>query len=215
MATSIDTRFRVTGMDCAACATKVEAATLRVGGVEAVSVSVTAGTMTVRHAPEADLAQVARKVTEVGYGASVLPGRGAAPKPEPHDHDHDHAPKSDKLAGLHGHEAEDGPWYATAKARLTLVCGLAVGLAFVASWMLPAYTFWIFTAAMLVGLLPIARRAAIGAMNGVPFTIETLMTVAAIGAVIIGASEEAAVVVILFLVGELLEGIATGRARAR
>ena len=195
MATSIDTRFRVTGMDCAACATKVEAATLRVGGVEAVSVSVTAGTMTVRHAPEADLAQVARKVTEVGYGASVLPGRGAAPKPEPHDHDHDHAPKSDKLAGLHGHEAEDGPWYATAKARLTLVCGLAVGLAFVASWMLPAYTFWIFTAAMLVGLLPIARRAAIGA-------------------VIIGASEEAAVVVILFLVGELLEGIATGRARA-
>jgi Cd2+/Zn2+-exporting ATPase len=53
-----------------------------------------------------------------------------------------------------------------------------------------------------------------GAINGAPFTIETLMTVAAVGAVIIGASEEAAVVVILFLVGELLEGIATGRARA-
>jgi len=221
MATSIDTRFRVTGMDCAACAVKVEAATRRVGGVEDVSVSVTAGTMTVRHGG-ADLTQIARKVTEVGYGASVLPGRGAVPKPEAHDHadhdhsghEHDHDPKPDKLAGLHGHEAEDGPWYATAKARLTLVCGLAVGLAFVASWVLPAYTFWIFTAAMLVGLLPIARRAVIGAMNGAPFTIETLMTVAAIGAVIIGASEEAAVVVILFLVGELLEGIATGRARA-
>jgi Cd2+/Zn2+-exporting ATPase len=226
MTTSIDTRFRVTGMDCAACATKVEAATRRVGGVEDVSVSVTAGTMTVRHTPEADLAQVARKVTEVGYGASIL--RGRAPKADPHaghdhaghdhdhDHDHDHAPKPDALEGMHGHdhELEDGPWYATAKARLTLLCGLAVALAFLASWAVPAYAFWIFTAAMLVGLLPIARRAVIGALNGAPFTIETLMTVAAIGAVIIGASEEAAVVVILFLVGELLEGIATGRARA-
>jgi len=222
MATSIDTRFRVTGMDCAACASKVEAATRRVNGVEEVSVSVTAGTMTVRHAPEADLAQVARKVTEVGYAAAILPPRSGAPKPEVHAHDdhdhdhagHDHAPKPDKLDGLHGHDLEDGPWYATRKARLTLLCGLAIAIAFVASWIFPAYGFWIFTAAMLVGLLPIAGRAVIGAINGAPFTIETLMTVAAIGAVIIGASEEAAVVVILFLVGELLEGIATGRARA-
>jgi len=219
-ASSIDTRFRVTGMDCAACAAKVEAATRRVSGVENVSVSVTAGTMTVRHAG-ADLAQIAKKVTEVGYGAAILPARGAVPTPEAHahdhaGHDHDHAPKPDKLEGLHGHDHGDegAPWYATKKARLTLLCGLAVAIAFVASWIVPAYSFWIFTAAMLVGLLPIARRAVIGALNGAPFTIETLMTVAAIGAVIIGASEEAAAVVILFLVGELLEGIATGRARA-
>ena len=194
MTTSTDTRFRVTGMDCAACAAKVEAAARRVAGVEGVSVSVTAGTMTVQHAG-ADLTQIARKVTEVGYDATPI----GPERPNPHDHAHDH---------------EDGPWYATKKARLTLLCGLAVALAFIASWVVPAWSGWIFTAAMLVGLVPIARRAAIGAINGAPFTIETLMTVAAIGAVIIGASEEAAVVVILFLVGELLEGIATGRARA-
>ena len=40
------------------------------------------------------------------------------------------------------------------------------------------------------------------------------MTIAAVGAVMIGATEEAAVVVFLFLVGELLEGVAAGRARA-
>lgn len=230
MAASTDTRFRVEGMDCAACATKVEAATRRVAGVEDVSVSVTAGTMTVRHADNADLGQISKKVSDVGYKASVMTGR--QPKPTSnvtadhgrsgHDHD-DHSagkgedPKDDdKLEGLHGHDhsLEEGPWWATRKARLTMFCGLAVGAAFVASWFLPTYNFWIFTAAMLVGLIPIARRAFMGAISGAPFTIETLMTVAAIGAVIIGASEEAAVVVILFLVGEMLEGIATGRARA-
>lgn len=227
MAASTDTRFRVEGMDCAACATKVEAATRRVAGVEDVSVSVTAGTMTVRHANNADLGQIAKKVSDVGYNASVLaerqpkPTRNAAHDHDSgHDHDHtslDEGPNDkDKLEGLHGHDhrQEEGPWWATRKARLTMFCGLAVGSAFVASWFLPTYSFLIFTAAMLVGLIPIARRAFMGAINGAPFTIETLMTVAAIGAVIIGASEEAAVVVILFLVGEMLEGIATGRARA-
>jgi Cd2+/Zn2+-exporting ATPase len=230
---NIDTRFRVEGMDCAACATKVEAATRRVTGVENVSVSVTAGTMTVRHSASTDLAQIAKKVSDVGYSASVLAGRqpakpAAAETGHDHDHDHDHGgddghdrdhddgKSKDKLAGLHGHDhsLEEGPWWATRKARLTIACGAAVAAAFVLSWMLPAHSFWIFTIAMLVGLIPIARRAFMGAINGAPFSIETLMTVAAVGAVIIGASEEATVVVILFLVGELLEGIATGRARA-
>jgi Cd2+/Zn2+-exporting ATPase len=67
---------------------------------------------------------------------------------------------------------------------------------------------------MMVGLVPIASRAWAAARAGTPFSIETLMTVAAIGAVFIDATEEAAAVVFLFLVGELLEGVAAGRARA-
>ncbi|HHV70110.1 MAG TPA: cadmium-translocating P-type ATPase, partial [Ochrobactrum intermedium] len=66
----------------------------------------------------------------------------------------------------------------------------------------------------LIGLVPIARRAYMAAINGTPFSIEMLMTIAAIGAMFIGATEEAAAVVFLFLVGELLEGVAAGKARA-
>ncbi len=40
-----------------------------------------------------------------------------------------------------------------------------------------------------------------------------LMTIAAIGALFIGAAEEAALVVFLFAVGEVLEGVAADKAR--
>jgi Cd2+/Zn2+-exporting ATPase len=67
---------------------------------------------------------------------------------------------------------------------------------------------------MLVGLIPIARRAVMATLAGTPFSIEMLMTIAAVGAVVINASGEAATVVFLFLIGELLEGVAAGKARA-
>jgi Cd2+/Zn2+-exporting ATPase len=62
--------------------------------------------------------------------------------------------------------------------------------------------------------VPFGRRAIALARAGTPFSIETLMVTAALGAAVIGAAEEAALVVLLFAVGELLEGIAAGRARA-
>ena len=139
------------------------------------------------------------------------------------DHSHRHEDRTgapgrstEAPTGTHGHDHGplDGPWWKTSKAQLTIVCALALGAAFLAGQMLPQTQPWGFIIAMFVGLIPIARRAYMGAINGSPFSIETLMTVAAIGAVIIGATEEAAVVVLLFLVGELLEGIAASRARA-
>lgn len=198
------TRFRVEGMDCAACASKVDTAARRIAGVEDVSVSVMNGTMTVRHAPGADLEEICTKVGNLGY--PTAPISGAAPK----------APEA--VAGVHMHgdhdHDDDGPWWRTRKARLTLACGGALVAAYLVGRFLPEVGHWAFLVALLVGLVPIARRAVAGAMGGSPFSIETLMSIAAIGAVIIGATEEAATVVLLFLVGELLEGVAASRARA-
>jgi Zn2+/Cd2+-exporting ATPase len=120
-----------------------------------------------------------------------------------HDHAHTHA-----------HLPDEGPWWRSQKVLLTFACGLSLGLAFALGKIVPEVEPWAFTAAMVVGLVPIAWRAAVAARAGRPFSIETLMTIAAVGAVVIGASEEAAAVVFLFLIGELLEGVAAGRARA-
>ncbi|GAB5429808.1 MAG: heavy metal translocating P-type ATPase [Devosia indica] len=97
---------------------------------------------------------------------------------------------------------------------MTASCGIALLLAYLVGRVVPDVGHWAFLVALLVGLVPIGRRAVAGAMAGSPFSIETLMSIAAVGAVIIGATEEAATVVLLFLVGEMLEGFAAGRARA-
>jgi Zn2+/Cd2+-exporting ATPase len=73
---------------------------------------------------------------------------------------------------------------------------------------------WAFIAACVIGVAPVARRAFAALQAGMPFTIEMLMTIAAIGALFIGAAEEAALVVFLFAVGEVLEGVAANKARS-
>ncbi|WP_029075683.1 heavy metal translocating P-type ATPase [Kaistia adipata] len=246
----IQDRYRITGMDCASCAQKIDTAVRRIDGVEDVSVSVSAGTMTVRRGEAVDPADPIQKiVAKLGYGIAPLAGR-AAPAPAQNDHDHDaccgghdhghgahdhdldhdhdahehshghgQAPAVAATAAppldLHGHDVgeDDGAWWQTKKARLTLAAGAAIVAAFLVAYVVPEIRATTFAVAMLVGLIPIARRAFMAARYGTPFSIETLMTIAAIGAVIIGAAEEAAMVVFLFLIGELLEGVAARRAR--
>lgn len=226
-----EARYRVEGMDCASCATKIDTAVRRLSGVEDVSVSVAAGTMSVRFADENDLAtSIVTKVGKLGYRLHPLAAGHAQEKKSAghvcsgHDHDHgDH--NHDHHAELkegnvsvevqaHDHGPTSGPWWRTGKGKLTVASGLALIIAYGIGKLAPATESWIFTLAMLVGLLPIARRAFVAATLGTPFSIEMLMTIAAVGAVFIGATEEAATVVLLFLIGELLEGVAAGKARA-
>lgn len=70
-----------------------------------------------------------------------------------------------------------------------------------------------FILSTLFGLYPIARKSLRLMRTGSPFAIETLMTVAAIGAIFIQATEEAAMVILLFMLGEMLESYSAGRAR--
>lgn len=216
-------RYRVEGMDCAGCARKIDTAVRRVKGVDEVNVSVAAGSMTVRHNgnPAADHA-IAKQVRKLGYRLSpVAGGTREAATPDTccagrtGAGDNDDAKRGGQVqpTGLAPVVAGDA-WWKQPQARLAIFCGLALGAAFGLARFFPVLDVYLFGGAMLIGLVPVARRAFAAATTGTPFSIEMLMTIAAVGAVIIGATEEAAVVVFLFLVGELLEGVAAGRARA-
>jgi Cd2+/Zn2+-exporting ATPase len=203
-ALTAQSRYRVSGMDCASCAAKIETAVRRIEGVEDVSVSVAGGSLTVTHSDVVPKDAIVRQVSRLGYGVRPAEDDGESRPEQRH---------SGSLH-LHGEEGTGGPWWRSKRALLTIACGAALATAYAIGKLVPTAEHWAFLAALLVGLAPIARRAAMAALAGTPFSIETLMTIAAVGAVLIGATEEAATVVLLFLVGELLEGVAAGRARA-
>lgn len=225
---SLQAQYRVSGMDCASCATKIDTAVRRMPGVEDVAVSVTAGTMTVLHDASSDLGAIEKKVAGLGYEVAPFASNVPATKADAfcnHDPDHsrhkrgsedDHRHGAKNVEERHGHDHGPvvGSWWQSKKGMLTIACGVALLAAFVVGKLTPAIAPYAYIAAMLVGLIPIAHRAIAAALAGTPFSIEMLMTIAAVGAVIINAGEEAATVVFLFLVGELLEGIAAGKARA-
>ncbi|SFP84833.1 heavy metal translocating P-type ATPase [Tranquillimonas alkanivorans] len=218
--------WRVTGMDCGACAGKVRGAVERLPGVEEVDVALMAERLRLtlddsRTPPD----RVEKAVRAIGFGIS---SKGAAPEkpkggfilpdgafPAPGAASADRQPPDEEPLQQSRHQEDATPaWYDTSKGRLLLGTGVLLA----AAWAVHL-TFseeiaqWAFVLATLIGLVPIARRAFAMARVGMPFTIEMLMTIAAGGALVIGAAEEAALVVFLFAVGEMLEGLAANNAR--
>ena len=171
----------VDGMDCAACARKVENAVKQIADVQRVQVLFTTEKLLVT--AERDVRDdVEKAVKAAGYTLR----NSATP-----------APKTSSLS-----------------ENLPLI-GLIVMMAL--SWGLEQFNHpfgnMAFIATTLVGLWPIARQAVRLMRSGNWFAIETLMSVAAIGALFIGATAEAAMVLLLFLIGERLESYAASRAR--
>jgi Zn2+/Cd2+-exporting ATPase len=230
----------VTGMDCASCAVKIRTAVERLPGVSDVNVAVMAEKLTLRLEPgTTPRDKIEAAVVKLGFGigatkaakakAFVLPP-AKIETPAHDDHDdhagHDHPPaKTNVMTADEGHGApghlHDDPadrgkaWFQTGKGRLVIGTGLLLAAAWAVKLLASEdIANWAFIAACVIGVAPVARRAFAALQAGMPFTIEMLMTIAAVGALFIGAAEEAALVVFLFAVGEVLEGVAANKARS-
>jgi len=194
-------------MDCAACAVKIETAVNRLDHVTDVAVSASSGTATIVVDDLRVGETVISQIAALGYEAHLIEKEGVQPASgiETGVESGDHLKTNFELG--------NSPWWQSRRGLLTISCGTALACAYLLGKLFPTSEPWVFLGALGIGLIPIARRAVAAARFGSPFSIETLMTIAAVGAVLIGAAEEAAAVVFLFLVGELLEGVASGRAR--
>jgi Zn2+/Cd2+-exporting ATPase len=232
--TAID--WTISGMDCASCASKIKDAVARLPGVSGVEVGLMSERLRLTlDESQTDRDKVEKVVTSLGYGigprtaakkAFVMPGDTAGKDHDDHD-GHDHGTKESATGatgareddhGSPGHVHDDPAdrgkrWYQSGKGKLVIFTGLLLASAWIVEELEPQIGKWAFVAACLIGVAPVARRAFAALRMGQPFTIESLMTVAAIGALFIDAAEEAALVVFLFAVGEVLEGVAAGKAR--
>lgn len=193
-ASSATLEYFVENMDCATCVRKVEGMVSQLPGAAEVRASFSRQTLQLT----LDETQTSRSTLEgnmkaMGYAPSPL----VAPGPE---------------AELH--LARSRPWYASGQGRLVLGSGVLLALAFLFSFIEPGYSLYGYVAATLLGTWPLLKKAVASARFGDPFSINMLVSLAALGAVMIGQAAEGAVVVFFFAVGELLEGVAAGKARA-
>ncbi|PNY79942.1 cadmium-translocating P-type ATPase [Deinococcus koreensis] len=220
-------------MDCASCVQKVERMVERLPGTAAVKTSFTRQTLHL----ELDEAQTPRQTLErhlrsLGYVPTLQAGT-AAPFPQApaqqdhaqpshagHDHaGHDHPapsadPQGDHAGHVHAALPAGQPWYASGQGRLVITSGVLLAMAWLFGRVEPTLSGPAYVAATALGVWPLMRRAVASARLGDPFSINMLVSLAALGALMIGQAAEGAVVVFLFAVGELLEGVAAGRARA-
>ena len=113
-----------------------------------------------------------------------------------------------------GQELDEKAWWQTRNGRLVVISAAVFLVAFLISLVNHDLGRYAYIAATLVNLYPVATRAWAGVQYGNPLGINTLATIAALGALGIGEVAEAAVVLVLFNIGELMESIAAGKARS-
>lgn len=182
--------WKVSGMDCPACARTIETAVNKITGVNSVKVQFSTEKLLVNATTDIS-PQVQQAVTDAGFTLQSLNSPSASAQAAP----------------------EKNPSFLQEYAPLLVLVALMA-----VSWALskasPRLGEIAFVATTLVGLWPVLRQAIRSTRSGSPFTIETLMSVAALGALFIGATAEAAMVLLLFMIGERLEGFAANRARS-
>ncbi|WP_320545434.1 zinc/cadmium/mercury/lead-transporting ATPase [Aeromonas veronii] len=188
--------WQVLGMDCPSCARKIETAVSRVSGVQQARVLFATEKLVVDLAPGLSPDPVTAAVLAAGF---QLKGESA-----------------DKQAAGREQASQQplqGNLFGNFLGKYWQPLSLA-GLMLVAALLPKELGQPLFTLATLWGLWPISRKAWALTKSGSAFAIETLMTVAAVGALFLGETAEAAMVLLLFMLGEHLEAYAAGRARA-
>jgi Cd2+/Zn2+-exporting ATPase len=201
-----EVQYSIQGMDCADCALSLERSLAQIKGVEQVSVNYTTGLLDARG--DFDPQDLIRRVEALGYRAESPASSGeilhagttfttrAAPQ----------------LPGFLGY------LYYTPQTRLALLGGLLLLISIPFSLVPNSPPFYVVKtvlqvlAAVIAGF-PIANRGVRALIIGRQITIDLLMSIATVGALLIGETGEAATVVLLFAIGEALEGYTAERAR--
>lgn len=181
--------WKVNGMDCPSCARKIETAVNRVEGVLEAKVLFATEKLVIKSDSSGVAQLVEQTILDTGFTYA-----------NPAESNQQEKPKG---------------WKAVIKQNSQVIAiASAMAIAAALKPAFPQFSEWLFFITCLAGLYPIGKKAISLARSGTPFAIETLMSVAAIGALYLGETVEAAMVLLLFLIGEQLEAFAASRARS-
>ncbi len=193
--------FKITGMDCAGCARTIENGVSKLDGIELCELSFTSETLRVAGSTSAE--SIVGRVRALGFDIQ-----------EPADDENDLAAKPIQ-APLNFLQF----MWSRRDTRLALLATLLILPGLILHEFLPGLGFenplldLASVAALFLAGYPVALSAWRALSINREININVLMTIAAIGALIIGEYTEAGVVMVLFVIGEALEGFTAERAR--
>lgn len=198
MSANMEQTFQIKGMDCASCARTVESGVAKLTGVAQCELNFTTEILRVQGDVRAE--DIVRRVQELGYEVGkeeAVVGETAVSSPQSFfqymgsRHDTRMALLATLLVlpGLIFHELLPGLGLESPLIDITSVL------------------------AMLIAGYPVVQSAYRAVRFNREININVLMSIAAVGAVLIGAYTEAAVVMVLFVIGEAMEGYTAERAR--
>ena len=192
-------RAKLAGMDCGSCALTIEDGLRKVPGVRRVAVDFTTETLEVEGT--ASRVQLEHRLRQLGY-------RFKESNPGTHTAAATAAGGSRFLEFL----------WASVPLRVAVVATSVVALALIAhSLFSTTATSWLVRGVLGLTVLVVGAPIFAKGMRALVFsgrvTIELLMTLASLGAVLIGELGEAATVIVLFTFGEGLESFSAARAR--
>ncbi len=206
MATQVEqVKYQVEGMDCANCALTLERSLAQIPGLEQVEVNFS--TAALNATGHFDPQAVISRVEALGYHV-VEPGSSSqAARPV-------ERVVGDGPLGFFRYLLNSRNTALAIGAALLLVAALGIHVLLPGWPLTKPLQFFLEVAAALLAGTPIALRGARALWVGRQITIDFLMTIAAVGALLIGETGEAATVIMLFAIGEALEGYTADRARA-
>jgi Cd2+/Zn2+-exporting ATPase len=192
----VEKKLKITGLDCMDCAKGLEASIAALPNVESASLDFFTATLSVRgEIPESDLHTM---INKLGYGVEEESAQETSPANEPK-----------VLVGF---------WrylLGQLETRLALIAAVILALSLILNGL--DFPRWLVISlqmgALALGGWPIAKSGVVNLWVNHTFNINFLMTVAGIGAVVIGEYLEAASMILLFDIAEALEGFTNARAR--
>lgn len=219
-APGVATTFRIATMDCSAEEGEIRRALDPLPGIRSLSFQLRARTLAIDADP-AELAVALEAIRKVGFDPKPLVANVAkvAGHDHGHGHDdhHDHAGHSHKAAPQSTADHDHDHGFESGLGRLGASLALAVGAEAI-SYFAPATTPW-HVVGMAVAGVAIALsgldtyKKGLGALRHGRLNINALMTVAVTGAFLLGQWPEAAMVMALYSIAELIEARSVDRAR--
>lgn len=181
--------FEIEGMDCSSCALTLQKHVAKSLGVNDVNVNFSTAKMKLSF--DGDAEKVLKAVEEAGYKAKTV----------------------QQLFGVPERNPEQNAWMKDTGVRNTIVSGIALLIGFITTFFAGEQTAILFYAISMVTAGYKPAKNALYAISSRSLDMNVLMSVAAIGAAILGQWLEGATVVFLFGLGNALQTFSIDKTR--